>query len=200
MRKSNVFGLDHQPILTERFNEAMGYTARLHAHQRRKATPVPYIAHLLGVASLVLEDGGDEDEAIAALLHDAAEDQGGHRILKEIEEKFGERVARIVEECSDALGEPKPAWKQRKEAYIAHLKTASQDVLRVSLADKVYNAQSILLCYRQIGEKTWDRFKGGKDGTLWYYQTLASVFKQVYRSEYVNELERIVKTLTEIVE
>jgi len=189
-----------QPTLTERFDHALVYTARLHAHQRRKGTRIPYIAHLLGVTALVLEDGGDEDQAIAALLHDAAEDQGGRRTLQEIGVKFGDRVASIVDGCTDALGEPKPAWRRRKEDYIAHLKTAPEDVLRVSLADKIYNAQSVLICYRQLGEKTWERFNGGKEGTLWYYQALLEVFREVYQSEYVTEFGRIVETLLAIVE
>ena len=189
-----------RPLLTERFDRALVYMARLHAHQRRKGTRIPYIAHLLGVTALVLEDGGDEDQAIAALLHDAAEDQGGRRTLQEIDDKFGDRVARIVEGCTDALGEPKPAWRRRKEDYIAHLKTAPEDVLRVSLADKIYNAQSVLICYRQLGEKTWERFNGGKEGTLWYYQALLEVFREVYHSEYVDEFGRIVEILLAIVE
>jgi (p)ppGpp synthase/HD superfamily hydrolase len=189
-----------RPLLTERFDRALVYAARLHANQRRKGTHIPYVAHLLGVTAIVLEDGGDEDQAIAALLHDAAEDQGGKRTLQEIGERFGERVARIVEGCTDAFGEPKPAWKRRKEDYIAHLKSASEDVLRVSLADKIYNAQSVLICYRQMGEKTWERFNGGKEGTLWYYQALLAVFREVYHSEYVNEFGRILETLMAIVE
>lgn len=189
----------NEPLLTDRFERALVYAARLHAHQRRKGTHIPYTAHLLGVTALVLEDGGDEDEAIAALLHDAAEDQGGRRTLEKIAEKFGDRVAHIVAGCTDAFGEPKPAWKRRKEEYIAHMKTAPEEVLRVSLADKIYNAQSVLISYRQMGEKTWDRFNGGKEGTLWYYRALLVVFREVYHSEFVNEFGRIIDTLLAIV-
>lgn len=187
------------PILTERFNDALVFASRLHSRQRRKQTDVPYIAHLLGVTSLVLEDGGDEDQAIGALLHDAAEDQGGERILNEIYDRFGERVGRIVEGCTDAFGDPKPEWRSRKEAYIYRLRSESVDVVRVSLADKIYNACAILLCYRQIGEQTWERFNGGKDGTLWYYQALVKVFRDIYPSAYVDELERTVAALLTLV-
>ncbi|RME08173.1 MAG: HD domain-containing protein [Anaerolineae bacterium] len=183
------------PILSPRFENALRYAARLHARQKRKGSQVPYIAHLLSVCALVLEDGGDEDQAIAALLHDAAEDQGGEERLAEIHAIFGEPVAQIVRACSDTLQSPKPPWRERKTAYIEHLATAPPEVHRVSLADKVHNARSILRDLRLYGAQTWEKFKGGRDGTLWYYRSLLHVFRQSCSGFLVDELERL---LTEI--
>ena len=163
--------------LTSRFEEALTYAARLHARQLRKGTQTPYFSHLMGVAALVLEHGGDEDQAIAALLHDAVEDQGGLETLGQIRTLFGEQVAYLVEGCTDAYQTPKPPWRQRKEQYIQHLRGAKDDVRLISLADKVHNARSILNTLRCEGQRTWERFKGGRDGTLWYYQTLVEVFQ-----------------------
>ncbi|MBV5259821.1 HD domain-containing protein [Synechococcus moorigangaii CMS01] len=163
--------------LSARFSEALVLAEKLHREQIRKGSGTPYIAHLLGVASLVLEAGGDEDEAIAALLHDAIEDQGGLATRDLICEKFGDRVAKIVEACSDSFdGENKKPWRERKEAYLTHLQIAPDSVRLVSMADKLYNAQSILRDYQQIGEALWERFKGKKEGTLWYYKSLIQVF------------------------
>ena len=122
------------PMLGERFDQALLYAGRLHARQVRKGTRIPYVAHLLAVTSIVLENGGDEDEAIAALLHDAVEDQGGASVRREIEARFGPRVAAIVEGCSDSQVVPKPPWRARKEAYIAHVQQASASVRLVSAA------------------------------------------------------------------
>jgi (p)ppGpp synthase/HD superfamily hydrolase len=176
-------------MLSARFEEALQYAVQLHAYQLRKGSGIPYAAHLLSVAALVLEDGGDEDEVIAGLLHDAAEDQGGLETLAVIQQRFGSRVARIVDGCTDAYELPKPPWKARKEAYIAHLKTECYEVRRVSLADKLHNARSILITLRTHGDSTWDRFNGGKEGTLWYYRTLLEVYRQVSASPMVAELE-----------
>jgi len=149
------------PRLGDRFTDALAYATGLHARQRRKGTDVPYIAHLLGVAAIVLEDGGDEDEAIAALLHDAVEDQGGQPTLAAIRARFGARVAEIVLGCTDADTVPKPPWRWRKEQYIAHVRHASASVRRVSLADKLHNARAILHDQRQIGDAVFARFAGG---------------------------------------
>lgn len=176
-------------ILSDRFNDALLYALDLHHKQYRKHTGVPYAAHLLGVASLVLEDGGDEDEAIAALLHDAVEDQGGLATLNHIRLVYGEKVADIVDGCTDAYETPKPPWKGRKLSYIEHLKKASAAIIRVSLADKLYNAHSILRSLWLKGEVTWKRFNGGKDGTLWYYRSLLKEYKQISYSPMVKELE-----------
>ena len=168
--------------LTERFGQALLYAFRLHQRQRRKGSQTPYIAHLLGVAALVLEDGGDEDEAIAALLHDAAEDQGGLETLEQIRLKFGAHVASIVDGCTDTYETPKPLWRPRKEQYLAHLQTASPSVLRVSLADKLHNARTVLVDLSSQGDQVWQRFNGGKAGSLWYYRSLVQIFQQLQRS------------------
>jgi GTP pyrophosphokinase len=181
--------------LTKRFEEALVYSTQLHTSQNRKGTNIPYVAHLLGVTSLVLEDGGDEDEAIAALLHDAVEDQGGQKILDAIKRRFGEKVAIIVQGCTDSFTIPKPPWQERKENYIVHLRGAIPEVRRVSLADKLYNARAILKTYRKIGETTWERFTGGREGTLWYYRTLMSIFMQTGDDSMTAELERVVSEL-----
>lgn len=179
-------------MLTSRFEEALGFAYRLHATQTRKGTSIPYIAHLLAVTALVISDGGDEDQAIAALLHDAVEDQGGLPTLQQIRSRFGERVARIVDGCTDAYGSPKPPWRERKERYLDHLKSAPPEVLRVSLADKLHNARSILRDLRQNGDDTWNRFHGGKSGTLWYYHTLVQVFQGKFESPMVAEFAQVV--------
>jgi (p)ppGpp synthase/HD superfamily hydrolase len=154
----------------------------------------------MSVAALVLENGGDEDEAIAALLHDGPEDQGGQRTLDHIRGQFGDRVADIVEACSDTFDEPKPEWRARKERYLDHLReSANASVFLVSAADKVHNLRSILADYSHIGERVWKRFKGGRDGTLWYYGALLEVFQDRAPSrsrDLVAELERTYRELT----
>lgn len=163
---------------SERFECALIYAHQLHKDQVRKGTEILYFSHLLAVSSLVIESGGEEDEAIAALLHDGPEDQGGEKILNDIRNKFGDRVADIVAECSDTFEYPKPPWKERKEKYIQQLKTASESALKISCADKLHNVRSTLSDYRVIGETLWERFNGGKEGTLWYYQTLVEIYKK----------------------
>jgi len=188
------------PKLTSRFEEALLYAARLHAHQTRKGKSTPYLAHLLSVTALVMEAGGDEDQAIAALLHDAVEDQGGLEILADIRRRFGSRVAEIVDNCTDAYEIPKPAWKQRKETYLTHLQQAPPEARLVSLADKLHNARSILRDLRQDGEAIWDIFHGGKEGTLWYYRSLLAIFRENDDNFLVAELERVIteiETLTD---
>jgi len=157
-----------KPLLGDRFERALSFATHLHREQCRKGTGVPYAAHLLGVASLVLEDGGTEDEAIAALLHDAVEDQGGRARLQEIEHEFGNRVAHIVEGCTDTASIPKPRWRTRKEAYVHALASHDGSVRRVALADKLYNARATLLDYRRLGDELWERFNPEAD-QLWYY-------------------------------
>jgi GTP pyrophosphokinase len=182
-------------VLTDRFKEALCYATDLHADQRRKGSGVPYVAHLLGVASLVLEYDGNEDEAIAALLHDAVEDQGGAATRKEIAEKFGENVAQIVDGCTDTDITPKPPWQARKETYIAHIQSTTHPVRLVSACDKLYNARTILADYRVMGEDLWKRFKGGREGTLWYYKALVEAYKKTDEHPVYDELERTVKDL-----
>ncbi len=183
--------------LSARFQQAFNYASNLHAAQRRKGSPTPYIAHLMGVAALVLEDGGSEDEAIAALLHDAVEDypREGHTEA-EIRLLFGERVLRIVLGCTDAFGHPKPPWKKRKLDYLKHLSRAPIDVRRVSAADKLHNARAMLHDYRHEGERLWRRFNAGKKDQLWYYRSLVDVLRYGRRpGPLVRELERVVAEL-----
>ncbi|MDF5731817.1 MAG: HD domain-containing protein [Rhizonema sp. PD38] len=184
------------PKLTHRFEQALIYTNRLHSKQIRKGGNVPYISHLLSVAALVLENGGDEDEAIAALLHDAVEDQGGKATREVILNMFGTRVVEIVDGCTDADTIPKLPWQERKQQYIEKLRYASPSVRRVSLADKLHNARSILSDLFIEGEATWKKFQGGKEGTLWYYRTLLEVFLETDAdSWFVQELNRVVNEL-----
>ncbi len=182
-------------MLSERFDAALAYATRVHAGQLRKGTSVPYVSHVLAVAALVLEDGGGEDEAIAALLHDAVEDGDGLRELERIREQFGDVVADIVWACSDADQRPKPPWRERKERYIAHVRHAGPEVRRVSCADKLHNARSILLDYRRDGERVWDRFTATGDETLWYYEQLLEVFRHGGGGPLVEELARVVGEL-----
>lgn len=184
------------PGLTPRFDEAFSLARELHSDQLRKGTEVPYLAHLMAVAAMVLEDGGDEDQAIAALLHDAVEDQGGYATLEEIRRRFGSHVAGIVEGLSDSFVMPKPPWRARKENYLAHLADqAPVEVLRVSLADKLHNARSLVLDLRKFGPDVWKRFRGGREGTLWYYQRLVGIFQAQCDSPMVGELARVVDDL-----
>jgi GTP pyrophosphokinase len=182
--------------LTARFQRALVYAARVHARQFRKGTTRPYIGHLLGVTSIVLTHGGDEDEAIAALLHDAVEDQGGKPRLREIRRKFGARVARIVEGCTDSDVEPKPPWLERKTEYLRHLRRADSSVRLVSAADKLYNARETLEDLRTHRDALWKRFKGGKQGTLWYYREVGKILRRKGPKELAGELERVVRELT----
>jgi len=195
LRGSFPLNIIQLKMLSARFTQALTYAHELHGKQVRKGSGVPYIAHLLGVASIALEHGANEDEAIAALLHDAIEDQGGTATRAEINRRFGDNVTAIVDGCTDADTIPKPPWKQRKETYIAHIATASPSVLLVSTSDKLYNAQSILKDYRVVGESLWERFQGGRQGTLWYYRALVDAFKQKEVTSLVEELERVVTEL-----
>jgi (p)ppGpp synthase/HD superfamily hydrolase len=181
--------------LGERFDSALSLARELHSDQRRKGSEIPYLAHLLGVASLVLEDGGSEDEAIAALLHDAVEDQGGAPTLALIRQRFGEQVAEIVEGCSDTDVVPKPPWKERKQAYIDHLAHANPSVLRVSLADKLHNARAILFDLELVGDAVWDRFKADRTETIWYYESLVAAFAERDAGPMVPELQRVVSAI-----
>jgi GTP pyrophosphokinase len=184
-------------ILSSRFKDALDFAVELHDGQTRKGTHIPYISHLLAVTGLVIEYGADEDEAIAALLHDAIEDQGGTKTREEIHRRFGERVVEIVDGCTDTDVTPKPPWRRRKEAYLAHLRNAPASVLLVSAADKLHNARAILADYRRLGESLWDRFSGGKTGTLWYYGSLAAALQEAAAAPrpLVEELSRVVSEI-----
>ena len=188
------------PVLTQRFVEALRYAAELHQFQRRKGKGQPYVGHLLGVAAIVIQHGGGEDQVIAALLHDAVEDQGGLPRLDEIREKFGDEVARIVDGCTDsyeARGE-KRDWAERKRAYIARVANEAADVRLVSAADKLANAREILSDYRVEGDEVFKRFQGRKDGTLGYYRQMVNVFRKAGSSALVDELERVVSELEKL--
>jgi (p)ppGpp synthase/HD superfamily hydrolase len=174
--------------LSKLYDEALVYASELHRYQVRKGSGVPYIAHLLSVSSRVLSAGGTEIQAIAGLLHDAAEDQGGYDTLNDIRGRFGPDVAQIVSDCTDSWVEPKPDWLLRKEAYISLLPTKAASSLLVSLADKVDNAEAILNDYRDIGDAIWDRFTGGRVGTTWYYRKLSTIFNEVLPGRLAREL------------
>lgn len=181
--------------LSPRFEQALQYAAIVHAHQERKGSGIPYLAHLLGVASIALEHGATEDEAIGALLHDAGEDAGGDGRITDIRLRFGDAVADVVVGCTDAVVIPKPPWRKRKEDYIAHVPNASASVRLVSASDKLHNSRAILSDFRQVGDTVWTRFKGGKDGTLWYYRSLVTAFRQAGNSPLIDELDRVVTEL-----
>lgn len=162
------------PIVSERFTQAAAYAFELHARQARKTTTVPYVSHLLAVCSLVLEDDGTEGEAIAALLHDGPEDQGGRAVLDDIRRRFGADVAAMVDGLSDTLEHPKPPWRKRKVAYLGRLRDEPESVLRVSLADKLHNLRSIAV----DGDGVWDRFNAPKSDQAWYFGELLAVFEE----------------------
>ena len=180
---------------TEKFENALVYAAGLHRDQVRKGSRVPYVTHLLAVAAIVGENGGTEDEVIAALLHDAPEDHGGVPRLDEIRARFGDAVADVVAGCTDTYEDPKPPWRRRKEDYLAHLSEASAPVRLVSAADKLHNARSVLADYRAVGEDLWDRFNGGRDGTLWYYRAVTDALARAGGGAVVEELDRVVNDL-----
>jgi (p)ppGpp synthase/HD superfamily hydrolase len=180
----------------EKFEDALPYAARLHRDQVRKGTTTPYITHLLAVASIVGENGGTEDEVVAALLHDAPEDQGGEARLGEIRAQFGNVVAEIVDGCTDTYETPKPPWRERKERYLSHLADASGSVRLVSSADKLHNARTVLADYRLVGEDLWTRFNGKKEGTLWYYRAIVGTLQG--DGPIVEELDRVVTELESI--
>jgi (p)ppGpp synthase/HD superfamily hydrolase len=189
------------PRLTDQFSKALVYAEHKHHSQVRKGGDIPYIGHLLSVAGLVINDGGSEAQAIAALLHDAVEDAGGPPTLEEIRAGFGEDVARIVEQCSDTDKQPKPPWRQRKQDYIDHLADVGADTLLVSVADKLDNARSMLRDYQEHGPQLWQRFtvKDPHDH-LWYYGELLKAYRsRDCKSWMVDELDRVVAELTRLV-
>jgi (p)ppGpp synthase/HD superfamily hydrolase len=186
--------------LGKRFHDAFLFASAKHSGQTRKASDIPYVAHLMGVASLVLEAGGDEDLAIAALLHDVVEDCGGTPMLKELQRRFGKRVASIVDGCTDSYSDPKPPWKQRKDSYIARLKEEGVDTRLVSAADKLNNIRSILSDYRVLGESVWSRFNGGREGTLWYYRTLRDEFLRHEPNRITRDFDLAVQELESLTE
>ena len=189
--------------LSDRFLRAFSIAFTLHGEQLRKSSQTPYIAHLLTVTALVFENGGSEDQAIAALLHDAVEDAGGITTLNKIREEFGDYVADLVDGCTDSYTLPKADWKSRKVAYLEKLENASDDIKLISLADKVHNARSILRDLHLTGETTWEKFKGKKSGTLWYYQALDKILDEAPYPTLKNEFRNLVdeiQTLANLME
>jgi len=186
--------------LTSRFEDALICATQAHAGNCRKGTNTPYISHPLAVASLVLENGGDEDEVISALLHDTAEDAGGQRRLQDIRAQFGDRVANIVDACSDAYGDAaaglaKPPWRERKEHHLDCMRSAPPSVLLVTAADKLHNARAVLGDYKIMGEQLWSRFNAGRDDSLWYYRSVANILSTRFPSPLTEDLRRTVEEL-----
>ncbi len=184
-------------ILSEQFTDALTYACQLHRHQTRKADGTPYIAHLLSVAALVLEDGGSETEAIAALLHDAVEDQGGETTRQAILERFGAEVTAIVDGCTESMQTPKPPWRDRKRQYLENLRCADASVVRVSLADKLHNARSLLFQLQRQGTTVWQHFHQPPGDTLWFYQELLALYAQHSQSPQVQEFARVVDSIAQ---
>ena len=182
---------------SKRLQKAFTYASNLHAKQKRKGKDVPYISHLMGVAALVLEHGGTENQAIAALLHDAVEDQGGRPTLDEIRKRFGDEVAQIVDGCTDERDEPD--WRKRKEGHIAHIRKAEPSVRLVAAADKLHNARAMVADYRTLGENLWKRFNKGKEDQLWYYRKIAATLREIGPSAIADELGRVVSELEQLV-
>jgi (p)ppGpp synthase/HD superfamily hydrolase len=182
---------------TDRVDQAMLLAMKLHRNQTRKGRPIPYVSHVWGVASLVAEMEGTEDEVIAALLHDGPEDCGGRPVLDHIRQTFGSAVAEIVEGCTDTFDSPKPPWRQRKEQYLHHLETASQSVIKVSLADKLHNVRSILDELKQRGPIAFEKFSGKQDGTIWYYEEVSRRLAQRHPGFWSNRLSEISSQLRE---
>jgi (p)ppGpp synthase/HD superfamily hydrolase len=192
--------------LTGRFTDAIDYARHLHI-ERRKGTDIPYMAHLLGVAALVMAEAGHaaipvtEDMVIAALLHDTVEDHGGYTRLEDLEQNFGPNVARMVKGLTDSFSEDsgdKEPWRKRKEAYIRRLRKEPADVQLISAADKLYNARAILEDYREIGSEIWKRFKRGREDQLWYFNSLLKVFREAGGGRTVEELGRVVIELARV--
>ena len=183
------------PPFSDRLTEAFSEALALHARQFRKGTNIPYLSHLMAVASLVIENGGDEDETIAALLHDAAEDQGGQPTLERIRKRFGPRVAEIVDGCTDTYEDPKPEWKGRKERFLKRLAGASPSVRLVAAADKLHNARAMLADYRAIGDDLWKRFNAPREDVLWYHRAVTEALKAGGSTPLVEELDRVVTEL-----
>jgi (p)ppGpp synthase/HD superfamily hydrolase len=185
--------------LSQRFDEALVYAARAHAAQTRKGTEIPYLAHLLAVAALAIEHGASEDEAIAALLHDAVEDQGGAARRADLRWRFGDAVTAIVDGCSDTDVEPKPPWRERKESYLAHLRAASPAVRFVSACDKLHNLRSLIADYAELGDALWARFNAPRAEQLWFFRALAAALAARPDAEEHPGLARVVAALASAV-
>lgn len=183
---------------SDRVVDALKLTMELHREQTRKGTSIPYVTHLWAVASLVGEYGGDEDQVIAALLHDAIEDQGDKITFEQIQERFGTTVMEMVRGCTDAETNPKPPWKARKQQYLAHLTTASPQVKLVSAADKLHSARSIFSDLGEEGKAVWTRFNAGAEDQIWYYQGIVTALRTGWAHKMVDELEQVVDQLGQL--
>jgi len=190
----------NSPQISQRLYQALEFTFKLHGQDARKASDVPYLAHLLSVCAMVQQDGGDEDEAIAALLHDALEDKPEETNRQEIRERFGERVVTIIDASIDVpldyKGGAKPPWRQRKEAYLVHVRSADPRLLRITIADKVDNARAILADYQRLGDRLWERFNAGKKEQLWYYKSCVNAYESAgCQGPLLEELRRLVNQI-----
>jgi (p)ppGpp synthase/HD superfamily hydrolase len=186
--------------LSPNFEDALIYATQAHCNQTRKKTGIPYIAHILGVTAIALEYGANETEAIGALLHDTVEDCGGAERLRDIQKRYGDDVAKIVDGCTDTDEVPKPPWRARKEAYVAHLKDSDASTRLVSAADKLHNTRAILADLRRHGPEVFERFSGKKEGTLWYYRALVTAFRQHRdHTDLIDELDRVVTEIEKLV-
>jgi len=183
------------PRLTSKFSKALAYASRLHGGKLRKKTRIPDIGHVLGVTAIALEYGATGTEAVAALLHDAAEDAGGRKRLNDIRQKFGPAVAKIVDGCTDSYDEPKPPWLERKREYVRHVRTAPVSTQLVSAADKLQNVRSLLRNYCDEGDRLWKRYNCGKEGALWYYRALVQAFGGKRIESLVRDLDLAVTQL-----
>lgn len=182
-------------MLNDKYAEALQFAWETHKDQVRKGSNTPYISHLLSVSALVIENGGSQDQAIAALLHDAVEDQGGLKIAQTIRERFGSRVADIVLACSDTVTSPKPPWRARKEAFIQKLPDVGHDAWLVSVCDKLHNARSISADLDRLGPDLWRKFKGGRSGTVWYYRSFADFFLRNLPGTLAGQLDEAARIL-----
>jgi len=191
-----------QKLDLDKYLEAYNYSYKLHKKQMRKGSNIPYFTHLSSVSNLIIENNGTTTQAIAGLLHDAVEDQGGAKTLAIIKRKFGPKVAKIVDQCSDTTIEPKPPWKARKIKYIQNIKNKTQNTLLVSLCDKYHNASCILSDYQKVGEEIWDRFTASKQETFWYYESLYKEFKRYLKNHpelikaYKNKVDEMKRIIT----
>lgn len=192
-REMNPIPLPTEPWLySEQLLKALAAAAQMHAAQRRKGTDIPYLSHLIGTCAIALDYGADEEEAIAALLHDAIEDVTPTEAARAAVAGFGERVLRIVEGCTDSDEHPKPPWRERKEAYLRHLASADASILLVSAADKLHNARSVVADLRSVGDAVWDRFTASREESLWYYRALVNAFRAnpAHLPKLIDELDR----------
>jgi (p)ppGpp synthase/HD superfamily hydrolase len=188
-------------MMSERFVVAVELANELHGDQIRKGTKVPYISHPLIVSGIVLQHGGGEDEAIAALLHDTVEDCGGKPVMVRIRKRFGDNIADLVDGCSETDIQPKPPWRERKDGYIESIKSANPSVRLISCADKIHNASSIISEYRKVGERVWDRFKANKTETLWFYTSIINAMRASGENRPIlDELVIVVEELKSVVE